>query len=89
MTHTFRVFIWLTQLLLSYTDPMVDMMFMIQKGVTLRKIERTASGDPKPIGPPSDSHTQQLKAALERITLKLNTPFDDELSEEEEQDFDD
>ena len=80
MNHTRKLF--------CFIDPQVNMMFLIRKGVTLRKTEKTEDGEPMPREPQSGSHEQELKRVLERITKKLNLPSDDENSDEE-QDFDD
>ncbi len=70
---------------------MSDMLQLIKKGVKLKPVrhdsENERSGQWSAV--PSDSHAQQLKEVLDRISQRLNQPSDDEDERSDYEDFDD
>lgn len=58
-------------------------MSMIQRGVKLRPVSD------KPEKPPSNSHIEQLTAALTRINHNMNPPDEQSDTEDMEDEFDD
>ena len=72
---------------LSVVDPMADMLHLIKQGVKLKPVSKDSERKmpPQSMTTPSDTHAQQLKEVLDRISKRLNQPSDDE---EEGQDSD-
>ena len=83
---------WLTIIYcLSVVDPMADMLHLIKQGVKLKPVSKDSERKttPQSMTTPSDTHAQQLKEVLDRISKRLNQPSDDEEEEGQDSDYED
>ena len=70
---------------------MADMLHLIKQGVKLKPVSKDSERKktPQSVATPSDTHAQQLKEVLDRISKRLNQPSDDEEEEDQDSDYED
>ena len=66
------------------------MLHLIKQGVKLKPVSKDSERKktPQSMATPSDTHAQQLKEVLDRISKRLNQPSDDEDQDSDYEDFD-
>ena len=69
---------------------MADMLHLIKQGVKLKPVSKDSERKktPQAMATPSDTHAQQLKEVLDRISKRLHQPSDDEDQDSDYEDFD-
>ncbi len=70
---------------------MEDMLALIKQGVKLKPVSQEVRTEHalSPTATPSEKHTQQLKEVIDRISMRLNHPSEENSDESDYADFDD